>query len=112
VRLAELDRERTEILKAYPTLRAASHGQGAVSGPVTAQGSTPGRKLSAAARKAAVSEGMRRWWAARKGQEVGAASVAKPVRKKQFSAESRARLSRLAKERWARARKAGKTQLG
>ena len=35
-----------------------------------------------------------------------------PVAKRHISAEVRARLSRLARERWAKAKKAGKTRLG
>ncbi len=37
---------------------------------------------------------------------------AKPVPKKRFSAAARAKLSRLAKARWRKAKKAGKTRLG
>lgn len=64
-RLAQLDRERAAIMKAFPRLKR---------GPQTAVvlSDRPRRKMSAKARRA-MSEGMRRFWARRK-----AAAKAKP----------------------------------
>lgn len=55
-RLAEIDKERAEILKAFPELRRAT-----ALGP----GGQPKRRFSAAARRR-MSEGMRKFWARRK----------------------------------------------
>ena len=46
------------------------------------------------------------------GTRLGAGRAKGPRRKRQVSADARARLSRLAKARWAAAKKAGKTRLG
>ena len=56
-RLAQLDRERAEILKAFPNLRRGS--------PTHLAGVRPKRRISAKARKA-MKEGMKRYWAKRK----------------------------------------------
>jgi hypothetical protein len=61
-RLLELDEERAAILKAFPDLR---HTAAAKAAPASAK---PRRRLSRAARKA-MSEGMRRYWAKRKGSK-------------------------------------------
>lgn len=66
VRLAQLRDEVAEILRRYPELRRA--------GPLAASDAVKtGRRrhMSAQARKA-MSEGMRKYWAKRKGQEKGA----------------------------------------
>ena len=91
------------------------------------------RRLSAAGR-AAIAAGARARWARAKGRggkrrlsaqglaniragvakrmaARGKASAARPVRKRKFSAAGRARLSALAKARWAQARKSGRTTL-
>lgn len=60
-RLQEIERERTDILAAFPDLRRGRPG--GWSGPV----SRPKRKISAAARRA-MSDGMRKYWARRKAQ--------------------------------------------
>ncbi len=60
VRLAQIETERTTILKAFPDLRrGAPAAAAAVSGP------RPRRVMSAKAR-AAMSAGMKRYWAKRK----------------------------------------------
>ena len=61
-RLGQLERERADILKAYPALRRTNGSAGTLS-----IGPRPRRKASAAARKA-MSAGMRRFWAKRKGR--------------------------------------------
>jgi hypothetical protein len=61
-RLQQIDKERASILAAFPELKKK--------GAMTALGigaPAPRRKVSAAARRA-MSEGMRRFWAKRKGQ--------------------------------------------
>ncbi len=63
-RLAAIDRERAEILAAFPDLRhGLGRSQAAAVLPVA-----PRRRLSAAGRRA-LSEGMRKYWAARKKAE-------------------------------------------
>jgi hypothetical protein len=59
-RLAELERERAEILKAFPHLRRGA--------PTDVMGVRPKRRFSAKARKA-MQEGMRKYWAKRKAAE-------------------------------------------
>jgi hypothetical protein len=58
-RLAELDKERAEILKTFPDFRR---------GKPAALGLRPKRRISAKARKA-MQEGMRRYWMKRKAAE-------------------------------------------
>jgi hypothetical protein len=61
-RLQQIDKERAAILASFPELKKK--------GALTAVGVAsvaPRRKVSAAARRA-MSEGMRRFWAKRKGQ--------------------------------------------
>lgn len=55
-RLAEIEEERAAILAEFPDLRAGAR----------AHAEAPRRRLSAAARKK-LSDGMRRYWAKRKG---------------------------------------------
>jgi hypothetical protein len=60
VRLAEIDRERAAILKAFPELKGG--------GKVNLNGSgRPKRRFSAAARRR-MSAGMRKYWARRKAR--------------------------------------------
>jgi hypothetical protein len=61
-RLQQLDKERASIMAAFPELRR----KGALASTEVV-GAAPRRKVSAAARRA-MSEGMRRFWAKRKGQ--------------------------------------------
>jgi hypothetical protein len=58
-RLAQIDAERAEILKAFPVFR-----RGASAG----SGLRPRRRISAKARQA-MKEGMRRYWAKRKAAQ-------------------------------------------
>lgn len=61
-RLQQIEKERASILASFPELRKP--------GALTSLGTVmplPRRKVSAAARRA-MSEGMRRFWARRKGQ--------------------------------------------
>lgn len=109
-RLQSIDQEKADILKAFPELgRRAGFTLGS-----TSSVATPRRRMSAAAKKA-MSEGMRRYWARRKGLSAAASPSKKPAKakpKRVFSAEARSRLSQLAKARWAKAKKAGKSRLG
>lgn len=61
-RLQQIEKERAAILASFPELR--KRGAMIAFGAVVPQ---PRRKVSAAARRA-MSEGMRRFWARRKGQ--------------------------------------------
>jgi hypothetical protein len=58
-RLAQMDEERAEILKAFPDFRR---------GKPEASGARPKRRISAKARRA-MKEGMKRYWARRKAAE-------------------------------------------
>lgn len=82
VRLRQIEAERDAILRAFPELRRATRHPAALLGSVRRQ-----RQVSAAARKA-MSAGMRKFWARRKGLAKGkkptsrkpdaAAAAAKP----------------------------------
>jgi hypothetical protein len=84
-RLRELNQELAEIYRAFPELRMPSRGRaarpgrnigaaltdmGRVTNPASARGASSGgragRKPMTAAQRAAVSERMRKYWAARK----------------------------------------------
>lgn len=75
-RLRELEQERATLLRIFPGLRGSRNAS--IGTPATRAASQPGRRrrrrMSAAARKA-VSQRMKRYWAARRaGRAKGAAS--------------------------------------
>ena len=96
-RLNEIREEMAAILNKYPELKSeAARGPGKT-----------GRKISAAAR-AAMSEGMRKYWARRKGAGGSSASKAGKGRsgRRKVSAEARAKMAAAQKARWAKAKQA------
>ena len=64
-RLAEIDRERTAILKAFPELRRG--GAAVTGGGEFTDTGKPKRRFSAAARRR-MSAGMRKFWARRRAE--------------------------------------------
>jgi hypothetical protein len=73
-RLAEIDRERTAILAAFPDLSARRSAATEASRSAAAKGPStkrPRRGMSAAARKA-VSARMKKYWAGRRKQSASA----------------------------------------
>ena len=119
-RLAEIDQERQAILREFPDLRRARATAGGAVESEPAVGGRRRRKGMSAAQRKAVSERMRKYWAARRG--TGAASAPtegaakKPARKGQaksgarkgarkMSAEARKRIAAAQKARWAEWRK-------
>lgn len=121
-RLAEIEQERQAIFLAFPDLRRVrANADGAVaSEPTTGRRGRGKRKGMSAAQRKAVSERMRKYWAARR---TGAATTAptegatkKTARKgraksagrkgaRQMSAAARKRIAAAQKARWAEWRK-------
>lgn len=106
-RLVELAAERRAILATFPDLRAATER------PRKANGRTR-RRLSSAQRQA-VSERMKRYWAARKAGPI----VGKPdrssgsiVKRRTMSAAGRRRIAKAQRKRWAalKAKKSGNSK--
>jgi hypothetical protein len=120
-RLTEIDQERQALLRQFPDLRgtrtetSGSSGQSAATGGRRRKRST----MSAAQRKA-VSERMRKYWAARRGEGKDAQKASQAAGKKarrktsaksakrgarKMSAAARKRIAAAQKARWAEWRK-------
>jgi hypothetical protein len=111
-RLLEIANEAAAIHRAFPELRQRGRRAGATEGGAAVRPARGRRrsKMSAANRKA-VSERMKKYWAARRGgaakSDAGAAKRAGRGRRK-ISAAGRKRISDAQKKRWA-AKKKGAT---
>ena len=117
-RLQEIAAETAAIHQAFPELRDRRHRAAPTATAVTAaKGRRRGRSNMSAAQRKAVSERMRRYWAARRESAGGAASAgsakakaARPAKAaaagrtrgpRKMSAAARKRISDAQKKRWA-----------
>jgi hypothetical protein len=111
-RLAEIEQERQAILREFPDLRRARPDASEASAKTTTRGKRGARGGMSAAQRKEVSERMRKYWAARRGD--GAQKAAKPAAAKtatkrraprKMSAAARKRIAAAQKARWAEWRK-------
>lgn len=110
-RLAEIDQERQAILREFPDLRRARPEAGEAAAATT-RGKRGARGGMSAAQRKEVSERMRKYWAARRGdgaQKAGKPAAAKTAAKRRaprkMSAAARKRIAAAQKARWAEWRK-------
>jgi hypothetical protein len=103
-RLAEIDQERQAIFREFPDLR---RGDAAQTMPVsTAKGRRSRRGAMSAAQRKAVSERMRKYWAARRGESPSQATQPRTVgrHRRKMSAEARKKIAEAQRKRWAEQR--------
>jgi hypothetical protein len=117
-RLEEIAAEAAAIHRAFPELRGrGQRGAAAATAVIAARGRRRGRANMSAAQRKAVSERMRKYWAARRESAGGATSAgsakagaARPARTakaarargpRKMSAAARKRISDAQKKRWA-----------
>jgi hypothetical protein len=114
-RLTEIEQERQAILRQFPNLRGGGRGTGEATGQVAANGRRRRSREMSAARRKAVSERMRKYWAARReASGDGRSTAAKPAAARgrrrrgprRMSAAARKRISLAQKARWAKLRAA------
>ena len=119
-RLAEIEQERQAILREFPDLRRARPDASEAAAPAatTTRGTRGARSAMSAAQRKAVSERMRKYWAARRGGsapkpagksaaksgKVRGKSATKRAPRK-MSAAARKRIAAAQKARWAEWRK-------
>ena len=103
-RLLEIASEAEAIHRAFPELRQQA-GSGAARRARTGKSRRRGG-MSAANRKA-VSERMKKYWAARRGEAAAGASKSGSRGRRKMSAAARKRISDAQKRRWARQKAAG-----
>ncbi len=105
-RLLEIASEAAAIYRAFPELRERATGEGA---PASGRGARAGRAAKrsgmSAARRQAVSERMKRYWAGRRGGASGGGAPAATRGRRKLSAAARKRISDAQKKRWAAQRK-------
>ena len=115
-RLAEIEQERQAILREFPDLRRARPDASEAAAPAaTTRGTRGARSAMSAAQRKAVSERMRKYWAARRGGSApkpagksAGKSAAKSATKRaprKMSAAARKRIAAAQKARWAEWRK-------
>ena len=116
-RLQEIAAEAAAIRQAFPELRDRGHRAATATAVTTAKGRRRGRSNMSAAQRKAVSERMRKYWAARRESAGGATSAgnakakaARPAKAaaakrtrgpRKMSAAARKRISDAQKKRWA-----------
>jgi hypothetical protein len=112
-RLAEIEQERQAILREFPDLRRARPDASEARAKTTTRGKGGARGAMSPAQRKAVSERMRKYWAARRGdsapKQAGKPAAAKSATKRRaprkMSAAARKRIAAAQKARWAEWRK-------